>query len=369
MNRTVRANYNRLKVFISSSFSKIGICVVWERYGSVADFEKSKILTIHGFNGLTYFGRRTYISKKAFKLNYRKNETLRTFLSNIIDTTNSNLVPISFIESALLKFGTFEIRKKVLLRKTNRSHTIGKSERTVVIPKGFQHFGHLLPQLIPFLVKNKNFKFSLNLIEPDDINRNFEILAYFNLKPIEEKIKFRIFGISYVAKQQDLYPTSTELQLIRNFHLKKFETSEIKFPKDKHRIYLSRKTAADGRRIFNEDEVIEVIRKFDFEVVDTSIISFAEAATLFANTEIVVGPLGSAFFHAIPMPLTSTIIELQGTKTIRWHLRKMAYDLGFRHTLIICPTLPNLDIIVDVSILNRVIQEALTGGQSKLVAN
>ena len=349
------------KLVLSKIFSRFGLNLVWDQYSAVSNFFDNRYLVVNGFNGIAFFGKTYYLSKGVFLKNYRRTKRMQEFTSNIFDTTGNNLIPISMIESSLVKEGTFKIRKKLLLKSEKRTHLIGDHDGLeVLIPNGYNLFGHFVPQLLPFLIRENSWRHSINLSVPDDINRNFEIFHYFNIFPKEQTKKFHRFRIATVAKQIGLYPAKEELALVKLKHLEYFKNNQIKFSNQKIRLYLTRAIAHDGRRVINESEVVTMLEQFGFLVIDPSTLPYAKAAELFANSEIVIGPYGSAFFHTLSMNKGSTIIEFSGNKFIRWQLKKMAVDTGLNHKLIINESLANHDQIINVSLLKQILIETIS---------
>ena len=361
MRKFLRPVIGYLQSVLSKIFSKFGLILVWDQYSAISNFFECRYLVVNGFNGLAFFGKTYYFSKGIFLRHYRQTSRMQEFTSNIIDATGKKLLPISMIESALVKEGTFKIRKKLILKSERRTHQIGDDNGLeVLIPDSYSLFGHFVPQLLPFLIRENRWKHSINLVVPDDINRNFEIFQYFGIYPKEMANKFRPFRITRVAKQIGLYPAKEELNLIKSKHLENFQNSKVTFSSNNMRLYLTRAVAQDGRKVVNESEVLREIGQFGFTVIDPSTLAYAEAAELFANSEIVIGPYGSAFFHTLSMRRGSTIIEFSGNKFIRWHLKKMAVDTGLNHKLIINESLPNHDLIINVPILKQILMETIS---------
>lgn len=348
-----------IQSLLSYIFSKIGLILVWDQYSAVSNFFDHRFLVFRGFNGIAFFGKSFYVSKGIFRHKYRQSNRIQMFSSNIIDATENNLLPISMIESALVKEGTFKIKNKIILRSKQRNHKITGKGLQVLIPDDYLLFGHFLPQLVPFLIRNKESNLALNMVIPDDINRNIEILEYFNIFPELKSTSFRAFSRARVATQVGLYPAKNELNLLKSMHVEKLAEEGKSLPNQKLRLYLTRAVAHDGRKVVNEQEIIEQIIPLGFLVIDPSTLAYAEAAKLFASAELVIGPYGSAFFHTLSMEKGSTIIEFSGNKFIRWHLKKMAIDTGVNHKLIISESSPKHDIFLNIPVVMQVLHETI----------
>ena len=75
------------------------------------------------------------------------------------------------------------------------------------------------------------------------------------------------------------------------------------------RVYISRDDAI-ARRVVNEDEVIELLRKHSFTIIDdTTSMSLQEKLNLFHNADILISPTGANLTHVHAMKEGSTIID------------------------------------------------------------
>ncbi len=78
-------------------------------------------------------------------------------------------------------------------------------------------------------------------------------------------------------------------------------------PAPTRRIYLSRKNAR-WRRVINEDEVLKVLNKFQFESVDPGEITFRQQIQFAQSSKIIVGPAGANMcLHWFAPPQTKII--------------------------------------------------------------
>ena len=168
----IRPSIHRLQSLISFIFSKFGVVLVWEMFAAVSNFHENRYLVLRGFDGVTFLGKSIYISRKNIRIGYREYASVNESIANIVDTTGKNLTPITFIEASIVRDGTFKIQKKFRLRSAMRTHLIGEGSPPILLPDGYTHFGHFVPQLLPFIIRESTHCFALNLSNPDDINRN-----------------------------------------------------------------------------------------------------------------------------------------------------------------------------------------------------
>lgn len=91
------------------------------------------------------------------------------------------------------------------------------------------------------------------------------------------------------------------------------------------RLYVSRRDA-DKRRVVNEEEIYQLLQKYNFERVDLSNLSFKKQIELFHAAEIVVGPHGAGFSHLVFCKPGTPFLEFFHpgyVNTCYWHLCNM----------------------------------------------
>ena len=111
----------------------------------------------------------------------------------------------------------------------------------------------------------------------------------------------------------DIAPTGNfrkELILKLNTRMRNHWTNIKTINIDKKRIYISRKNA-QRRRLKNEDEIIPILKKHGFTIVDFDILNFEEQLSYILNCEILVGVHGSGLSHMLWMKQKSSILEIR----------------------------------------------------------
>jgi hypothetical protein len=76
------------------------------------------------------------------------------------------------------------------------------------------------------------------------------------------------------------------------------------------RLYISRATAPRGRRVENEERVLEILTRFGFRSIELDSLSVADQAELFAAAECVVAPHGAGLTNLVFCRPGTTVIEL-----------------------------------------------------------
>jgi capsular polysaccharide biosynthesis protein len=75
------------------------------------------------------------------------------------------------------------------------------------------------------------------------------------------------------------------------------------------RLYLTRR-ASRWRRVVNEDELLEKLKHWRFEVIDPGALSIAQQLELAADTEAIVGPFGASMNMLLFAPAGARVVEM-----------------------------------------------------------
>jgi capsular polysaccharide biosynthesis protein len=136
-------------------------------------------------------------------------------------------------------------------------------------------------------------------------------------------VPFNLGGVEYIDPNEVLVckdllvPTQTapsghyNEELIRGVGdlLAEFYASDVR-KKPQARVFISRREAPK-RRILNEEEVTELLREFDFRIVRTEQLSFAEQVKLTASARYLVSNHGAGLTNMLFMKAGSTVLELR----------------------------------------------------------
>jgi tetratricopeptide (TPR) repeat protein len=99
----------------------------------------------------------------------------------------------------------------------------------------------------------------------------------------------------------------------------------------RRRLYISRRGGVT-RRILNERELVEALRKLDFEIVHGETLSAREQLSLFGDAEIIVGVIGAGLTNILAAPTNTAVIELTHSHSLRVNIEVLAGLLGHRFT-------------------------------------
>lgn len=113
---------------------------------------------------------------------------------------------------------------------------------------------------------------------------------------------------SYIGQPGRIHPFAV------NWLRKKFLTGQ-ESPVPGKRLYITRR---GGRRhVINEDELEPILRRFDFEIINSGELSFAHQVELFSRAEAVAGPHGAALTNCVFAPPACRIFELFAPTCVR----------------------------------------------------
>lgn len=125
------------------------------------------------------------------------------------------------------------------------------------------------------------------------------------------------------------------------------------------RYYISR-SDAKFRRTANESEVVEYLKKFNFDVVCPGEMGMREQIKLFSEAEMVVSPHGAGIANILFAPPNAVLIELLPKSYQHlacWMVTKLG---GKRYGRLICNEVSqNSDIIVDILKLDKIMQQVM----------
>lgn len=94
------------------------------------------------------------------------------------------------------------------------------------------------------------------------------------------------------------------------------------------RLYISR--SQSSRKIVNEEEILQVLKNYNFEVIHCENMSFAEQIALFSEAEVVLGPHGAGIYNQIFCRSGTTIIEIYNKDY--WHHSSRIISSFMGHT-------------------------------------
>ncbi|BBD57023.1 capsular polysaccharide biosynthesis protein-like [Planktothrix agardhii CCAP 1459/11A] len=95
------------------------------------------------------------------------------------------------------------------------------------------------------------------------------------------------------------------------------------------RIYVSR--SQSSRKIVNEAEILQILTKYNFEVIHCEKMSLAEQIKIFSEAEIILGPHGAGMYNQIFCHSGTSIIEIYNKEYWHHSSRIISSFMGHKH--------------------------------------
>ncbi len=121
------------------------------------------------------------------------------------------------------------------------------------------------------------------------------------------------------------YPNSADVAALRKYVL----AGRPPAGNQRNRIYISR---SGRRRILNEDEVIHLLKAYNFQVIEDIPRSVTEQVTIFQNADFIIGPHGASFTNILWCQPGAHLFELFAATYTPGFFRYLAELLGLRYS-------------------------------------
>ncbi|KEQ28886.1 hypothetical protein N180_20305 [Pedobacter antarcticus 4BY] len=196
--------------------------------------------------------------------------------------------------------------------------------------------------------------FIMGSIEPFNIKNIFFV-------PNGKSVLVKNLCLPQIKPECDSY-NGMHVRQIRRFYSQYVFTVKPVITNRIERLYVSRKLA--GRRaIINEDEILTIIEKYNFDIFYPERHSFLEQVAIFSQVKYLVGTHGSGLTNMLFMALGTSLLELHKNKTneldhpspLFWY---MAEALGIKYYHQLCDTYGREDYfegdyMIDAKIFER----------------
>ncbi|MFN8670457.1 MAG: glycosyltransferase family 61 protein [Candidatus Sericytochromatia bacterium] len=254
------------------------------------------------------------------------------------------------------------------------------SEYISLLGKWKHNLWHWTFETLVYVIIAEAFGFKGKYIVKSDVflKNKLETLTLLGIAPerILVKNKEIYFLIDNVSVVEKLDFTDERflllLSIIREKFLKSiYADNLLNIPKKERKIYISREKVknstndtVNGRYIYNEDEVWELLKNYGFEKIYMEDFSIKDQIKMASETSFLIGGHGSGILHSLFMPEKSKIIELFSPVYINFCSSKLPVKLlkhDYRMLLPqICETYPhgtyhNSPVEVDVEYLEIIL--------------
>ena len=152
----------------------LGLSLVYDRYAILDEPRFSKHVLVNGINGLTFIGKKYYVSKNIYKIDYRSNAKIQSYLSGVQNFSGASVIPSSILEASIVPEGKMEIFEMNKKQSYSVTHIINPGSNTKVLIPLEQSFFHFYIQIVPFILQN--FSKSSIYLELDSTRTNLQIL-------------------------------------------------------------------------------------------------------------------------------------------------------------------------------------------------
>lgn len=181
---------------------------------------------------------------------------------------------------------------------------------------------------------------------------------YFSLVTINKNEKWKVDKFllpSFVTNNSSGYLPPTIADLVRS---KIWQGYQVKESDKRARIYISR-SQATKRKLLNEDQVIEILQKYDFQIVYAELLSYQEQVNLFYNASCVIGPHGAGLANIL-FCRKAAILELHPADIIKPHYFLAAKSLNFAYLYLIgSVSNTKMNFLVDSDALEKKVLQLL----------
>lgn len=121
------------------------------------------------------------------------------------------------------------------------------------------------------------------------------------------------------------YPNSADIAALRKYVLSQIPPTDG----PRNRVYISR---SGRRRILNEPEVIDLLRQYDFQIIEDKPRPVAEQIAIYQQAEFIIGPHGASFTNIIWCQPGTHLFELFSPTYFPDFFRYLAELLGLRYS-------------------------------------
>jgi len=197
----------------------------------------------------------------------------------------------------------------------------------------FHWFFDSLPKLFIFKkiykLKKNDFFLVPNLFHDYQI-KSLQLLKIKNLIDVKDikhlKVK-KITGVLYNSSKEN--PENWILKILQKSFKKKKKKVNLK-------LYVNRTgLSSKYRDVYNKAELIDLLKRKDFHIVDTSKLSFFDEIQLFNSTKIVIGLHGAGLTNLVFCNRGTVVIEFKNEKNCNL-FKNISEKIGLNYHSLVC---------------------------------
>ncbi len=314
-----------------------------------------------------------YISKKKISIKevyFERNLNHKIFYTKFSDIyVNPKLWSVItkdfYIFSNFERYlSTFKHSKEIILREKEikmLSKSMPQIKGNFFLFGGEDNYWHFMIDFMPRLYCLKYLPTdNLSIIIPNNLPQKFVnfVIKFCNYLEIKKISFFQINRENLIYSFEKLVFTSRPSILFTTIFFRKFIQSSIN-NKMANNLYVKRGDTKN-RKVLNEDELIKLLRKYDYDIIDCANLSIEEQINHFSNAKNIIIPSGAAMANLLFVNDKINVVEIRSnldgdfSKKINLNSRFNLYL--FEKTTKVGQKLRK-DIIVDLVAIAKLIDE------------
>jgi hypothetical protein len=273
------------------------------------------------------------------------------------------------VEGGLKRLSDELVRTVLSGQVPSRRHTSREYEALISLvgpwsEEFFHWFADYLPRLRPFENDDGNLQLPADILIPRDppsfVEQSLDLIGV----PQEHRVRWdgsrtNVSKLIVPSVPHHTYETSGYIQFPEELIWVRDRLVErVRRPvdtDDSHRLYVSRRNQ-QTRTVSNEEEILPILDKYDFELVTPEDWSVSKQVSVFSQADIVAGPHGAGLLNAIYNP-ECTLVELFGNE-INPCYYTIAESLGLGYVATQCRENPD-GIIVSPDEFEHMLREVV----------
>ena len=228
-----------------------------------------------------------------------------------------------------------------------------------------QNYYHFIIEMLPDIIHVHNRYPNLPIFIPSNLKKTGfipEIFEIFGINPtyydLSKVLKIKKLMVSPRGKEgnlnkQHIFSLQTQFQ------------EKVGISKDNNphrRIYISRRKAFK-RKILNEPDVIQLLKKYDFEVIYAEEYTLKEKIKMLSECSIMVSSHGAGFTNILFLKPNQSVVELKAHNNKFWMFYNLSRLTDNKYYYLLCdsdhPEHDVANISVDLTKLECVIKETI----------
>lgn len=229
----------------------------------------------------------------------------------------------------------FEFYKYSLFKKiTEKKITFNKGNYLIIHNHWSTGYHHWVTEALVrlFKVDSRNYDLIIPENYPEFAFESLKTFQFNSICKLPKKTGCFLPSVTIPPNPPSGVYNKVELLAIKNHFFSVYGVSE----NPTKNIYITRKNAPK-RKVENEDEVISVLKAYNCEIMDTSLLTFQQQVELFSQCKIIISIHGAGLTNVLFMQHKTHLIEFYKEKTfINPCYENMCNELDIHFHRIVC---------------------------------